>query len=80
MKKQLFTYAVLLHVYDVIPGGQLGAITASSSKQYKETKIIIEPKNILAKDEKEVLFKVTREIPEEFTSDPENVEILVRNF
>jgi len=68
--KKLFTYAVLLHMYEDTEKGRV----------YKDSKVILEPKNILAKDEKEVLFKATREISDEFTSNPEDVEILVRNF
>ncbi len=68
--KKLFTYAVILHKFEESEKGKI----------YKESQVIIDPKTVLAKDEKEVLFKVTREIPEEFTSNPENVEILVRNF
>lgn len=69
--KKLFQYAVILHEFKTNKDGV---------KEYENSKMIIEPKFTLAKDEKEVLFKVTREIPEEFASDPENVQILVRNF
>lgn len=68
--KQLFQYVVVLHEYE----------TTEKGKVYKDSKIIIEPKLVLAKNEKDVLFKVTREIPEEFASEPDNVQILVRNF
>ena len=68
--KQLFYYVVLLDEYE----------TTSEGKVYKDTKVIIEPKTVLAKDMKDVTFKVTREIPEEFASDPDNVRILVKNF
>jgi hypothetical protein len=78
--KQLFQYVVILHEYETIPGLQAGAVTAQSARQYKDSKIIIEPKLILAKNEKDVLFKVTREIPEEFASNPDDVQILVKNF
>ena len=65
--KQLFQYCVLLHTRD-------------KEGVYTDSKIIIEPKLILAKDEKEAVFRVTREIPEEHASDPDNVQILIRNF
>ena len=65
--KKLFQYAVLLHTKN-----DKGVVT--------DSKIIIEPKWVLAKDANAVAFIVTREIPEEFTSDPENVEILVKGF
>ena len=69
--KQLFTYAVLLDSYDTDEKG---------NKKFKDTKIVLEPKTTLANNEKEVVFKVTREIPAEFASDPDNVRILVKNF
>ncbi len=65
--KRLFTYSVILHEYN-------------DKKEYLDSKIIIQPTSYLAKSEKEVLFKVTREIPEEHTKNPDNIEILVRNF
>jgi len=69
--KQLFQYVVILHEYET---------TEKNGKVYKDSKIIIEPKLILARNEKDVLFKVTREIPEEFASNPDDVQILVKNF
>ena len=53
--KQLFQYCVVLHKYE----------ESTTAKTYKDTEIVIEPKFILAKSEKDVLFKVTREIPEQ---------------
>jgi len=70
MKKQLFTYAVLFHQHEEKEGKQ----------EYKETIILVEPKTILAKNDKEVAFKATREVPEEYASHSENVEIIVRPF
>lgn len=67
MKKSLFTYAVLLHSFD-------------KEGEYEDTKVIIEPKTILAKTEQDVAFKVTREIPEEHAKNPENVQILIKAF
>lgn len=64
--KQLFQYAVLLHKY--------------IDKVYVDSEIIIQPTTRLAKSEKDLLFAVTREIPEEFAQDPDNIQILVRNF
>lgn len=68
--KQLFQYTVILDEYTEKEG----------KKEYKDSKIIIEPKYILAKNERDVIFKVTREIPEEHADQPDNVRILVRNF
>jgi hypothetical protein len=65
--KHLFQYAVLLHEYD-------------EKGNYTDSKIIVEPKTALAKSEKDLVFKVTREIPEEFVSNPDNVQILVKVF
>lgn len=67
MKKTLFQYAVLLHKYD-------------DKNVYQDSQVIIEPKHQLAHTEKELVFKVTREIPAEHTDNPDNVEILIRNF
>ncbi len=65
--KQLFEYVVLFHEYD-------------EDNEYKDSKIIIEKTTILAKSERDVVFKVTRLIPEEFTENPDHVQILIRNF
>lgn len=73
--KKLFQYAVILHEYE-----NSTKESGTKNREYKDSKLIIEPKFILAKDEKEVVFKVTREIPEEFAKNPDNVEIIVRNF
>lgn len=69
--KQLFQYAVLLHIYEE---------SEKKGKVYKDTKIVIAPKIELAASEKELVFKITREIPEEYASDPDNIQIIVRNF
>lgn len=64
--KQLFQYAVVLHKY--------------TDKVYVDSEIIIQPTTRLAKSEKELLFAITREIPEEHAKDPDNIQIIVRNF
>ena len=66
-KKSLFEYAVLKHTKD-----EKGEITG--------TEMIISPTTILGKSEQDIVFKVTREIPEKHAEDPDNVEILIRNF
>lgn len=66
-KKQLFEYAVILHTTD-----EKGKVT--------DSKIIIQPKTILAKNEQDVAFTVTRAIPDEHAKNPDNVEIIIRNF
>lgn len=68
--KKLFQYSVIMHQY----------VDKDGKKEYSDSILVIEPKFILAKSEKDVIFKVTREIPEEFAGDPDNVEILVRAF
>ena len=77
MKQKLFTYAVILHKeknsLDVTGKGLTGVT------EY-ESKLIIEPTTMLAKSEKDLVFKVTRLIPEEAAENPDNVEILVRPF
>lgn len=65
--KQLFQYVVLLHETD-------------KDGEYVDSKIIIEPTFALAKSEKDLVFKITREIPDEFAKDPDNVQIIIRNF
>lgn len=69
--KKLFQYAVVFHKYETI---EIGA------KTYKDSELIIEPKYMLAESEKEVIFKATREIDEQYAVAPDNVEILIRNF
>ena len=65
--KQLFQYAVILHERD-------------KDGTYLDSKIIIELTTALAKSEKDLVFKITREIPEEYAGDPDNVQIVIRNF
>ncbi len=66
MKKRLFQYVVLFHKF--------------KKGEYIDSQIIIEPKNILANSDREVAFKATREIDEKYASDPDNVEIIVKEF
>lgn len=69
--KKLFQYAVVFHKYET---------SESGAKVYKDSELIIEPSYTLAENEKEVIFKATREIKEEHAKSPDNVEILIRNF
>ena len=68
--KKLFQYTVLFHEYE----------TTDKGKTYKDSKIISEPKFVLATSEKEVVFKATREVDEKYAADSDNVQILIRNF
>jgi hypothetical protein len=70
MKKRPYQYMVILHEYEEKEGKQ----------EYKDSKVIIDLKTVLAKSEKELVFKITREIPEEHASEPDNVEIIIRPF
>jgi len=67
MKKSLFEYAVLYH-------------EKNEKGEIIDTTIIIDKQICLGKNEKSVVFKVTREIPEEFAEVSDNVEILIRPF
>jgi hypothetical protein len=69
--KKLFQYTVIFHEFETSVAGV---------RTYKDSKMVIEPKFTLAESEKEVVFKATREIDEEYAKSPDNVEILIRNF
>lgn len=68
--KKLFQYTVLVHEYETTDKGRI----------YKDSTIVVEPKFILAISEKEVVFKATREIDEKYAANPDDVQILIRNF
>ena len=68
--KKLFQYTVLVHEYETTDKGRI----------YKDSTIVVEPKFILAVSEKEVVFKATREIDEKYAANPDDVQILIRNF
>lgn len=68
--KKVYEYMALYHEYEIKDG----------SKTYKDSKIILEKKQCLAKSDKEILFRVTREIPEQYADDSDNVEIIIRPF
>lgn len=70
MKKKVYQYMVVLHENEMVDGKEV----------YKDSKVIIDLKTVMAKNEKELVFKVTREIPDEYAQDPDNVEIIIRNF
>lgn len=67
MKKSLFEYAVILH-------------TTNDKGKVTDSKVIIKPTTMLAKSEQDVAFKVTRAIPEKHAKNPDDVEIIIRNF
>lgn len=65
--KQLFQCAILHHIVD-----ENGKAT--------DTVFVLKPEFRLAKSEKELLFSLTREIPEDCIENPDNIQILIRNF
>lgn len=73
MKKRLFQYAVLHHVTTSEEKDSKGCSTVN-------TEVLVEPKTLLAKNEKEVGMRVARELPDNVMDDLDNVEIIVRPF
>ena len=69
--KQLFQYTVLYHEHKK---------DKDDVDVYVDSIIILDPKFVLANSEKELIFKATREVDEKYASDPDNVQILIRNF
>lgn len=70
-KQKLYQYVVIAHQF---------VVNEKEVKEYKDSVIVIQPSYVLAKSEKEVIFKVTREVPDKFAQDPDNIEIIIRNF
>ena len=69
--KQLFQYTVIFHKY---------GLNESATKVYLDSELIIEPRYVLAVDEKDVIFKATREVGEEYAQSPDSIEILIKKF
>lgn len=69
--KQLYQYAAIFHKYDFNEEG---------IKVYTESELIIEPKYILANDEKEVIFKATKHVGEHYAQSPDSIEIVIKKF
>lgn len=67
--KQLYQYTAIYHKY---------GFNESGLKVYIDSELITEPKYLLAYDEKEVIFKATREVGEEYAQSPNSVEILIK--
>jgi hypothetical protein len=65
--KTLFYYTVVLNEYDT--GGE-----------YVDSKMIVQPTFEFAKSEKDLVFKLTRSIPEEHASNPDNIRFIIRSF
>jgi hypothetical protein len=69
--KKLYQYTVVFHKY---------GFNESGLKIYIDSELIIEPRYVLAVDEKDVIFKATREVGEQYAQAPDNVEILIKKF
>jgi len=69
--KKLYQYTVVFHKY---------GFNESGLKTYLDSELIIEPRYVLAVDEKDVIFKATREVGEEYAHSPDSVEILIKKF
>jgi len=69
--KKLYQYTVIFHKY---------GFNESGLKIYIDSELIIEPRHVLAVDEKDVIFKATREVGEQYAQAPDNVEILIKKF
>lgn len=48
--------------------------------RHPKSVLLLEPKRVLARDEKEVAIKAARELPDNVLDDLENVEIVIRPF
>lgn len=69
--KQLYQYAAIFHKYDFNEQG---------IKVYKDSELIIEPKYVVANDEKEVIFKATKHVGENYAQSPDSIEIVIKKF
>ena len=69
--KQLYQYVPIYHKYDFNEEG---------TKVYTDSELLIEPKYILANDEKEVIFKATKHVGEYSAQSPDSVEIVIKKF
>ena len=69
--KQLYQYTVIFHKY---------GLNESGVKMYLDSELIIEPRYVLAADEKDVIFKATKHISEYYAQSPDSVEIVIKKF
>jgi hypothetical protein len=69
-KMRLFQYAAILHKKEVKDGKEV----------FVGGEVLIPLTCELAKTDREILFKVIRQIPEDKSAEPDNVEILIRGF
>lgn len=69
--KKLFEYVILKHNYKEEEGKE---------PFYLDTELIEGPLTMLAKTEKEVMFKLTKELAPQHSANPDNIEFVIRNF
>jgi len=69
-KFSLFQYAVILHKKE----------TKDGKTEFVGAEMIIEPTTMLARNERDAIFKITRMIPEEKATNPDDIDIIIRNF
>ena len=69
MKLKLFQYAVLLH-----------PVEKKDEVNEEKSQIIVDLKSTLSLDEKAVVIKASREIPEKYLENLDRIEIIVRSF
>jgi hypothetical protein len=72
IKSKLFEYAILHHHMP----------TRAESEQGKkpESKILVQPQRMLARDEREAMLTVAREIPSEYLDRLDEIEVVIRPF
>lgn len=72
MTRKLYQFAILYH----------GRMTKAIEEEGKEpeSRILVEPRTILAKDDKEALIVAARQVPEEYLQKLSQVEIAIRPF
>lgn len=71
MEKTLYNYVVVYNTYTTDDKGV---------KTYQDSKLIIDPTFAFAKTEKELVFKITRDVPADYANDPDNIKIIIRPF
>jgi hypothetical protein len=69
-KFQLFQYAVIKHQ----------KTTADGKTEYTGAEIVLAPDTMLARNEREALFKITRLIPDAQAANPDDIDIIIRGF
>ena len=67
-KSKLFQYAIIWNP------------TVDEAKDGKRAKVVVEITSVFAKDDKEVLILASRSIPEEYLTQLNQVDIIVRPF